>query len=87
MQKIGNADIIDSQRGTHYYRHCPKGLYLQRACKALFWYSLSPMSVWGNPRAPYFFQIQVELDLKYQPPEGAAGTWAEEDFGTPIRDR
>ncbi|XP_075818961.1 fer-1-like protein 4 [Microtus pennsylvanicus] len=30
--------------------------------------------------------IQVELDLKYQPPEGAAGTWAEEDFGTPIRD-
>ncbi|KAL6046825.1 hypothetical protein STEG23_005098 [Scotinomys teguina] len=31
-------------------------------------------------------QIQVELDLKYQPPEGAAGTWAEEDFGTPIRD-
>lgn len=34
-----------------------------------------------------WFQIQVELDLKYQPPEGAAGTWAEEDFGTPIRDR
>eukprot|EP00073_Rattus_norvegicus_P045686 XP_017447834.1 PREDICTED: fer-1-like protein 4 [Rattus norvegicus] len=30
--------------------------------------------------------IQVELDLKYQPPEGAAGTWAEEDFGAPIRD-
>ncbi|ERE71692.1 fer-1-like protein 4 [Cricetulus griseus] len=30
--------------------------------------------------------IQVELDLKYQPPEGAAGTWVEEDFGTPIRD-
>ncbi|KAM4841899.1 LOW QUALITY PROTEIN: fer-1-like protein 4 [Thomomys bottae] len=30
--------------------------------------------------------IQVELDLKYQPPEGAAGTWAEEDFGTPLRD-
>ncbi|XP_021496224.1 fer-1-like protein 4 isoform X1 [Meriones unguiculatus] len=30
--------------------------------------------------------IQVELDLKYQPPDGAAGTWAEEDFGTPIRD-
>ncbi|XP_006881765.1 PREDICTED: fer-1-like protein 4-like [Elephantulus edwardii] len=31
-------------------------------------------------------QIQVELDLKYQPPEGATGTWAEEDFGAPIRD-
>ncbi|XP_023570691.1 fer-1-like protein 4 isoform X2 [Octodon degus] len=31
-------------------------------------------------------QIQVELDLKYQPPEGAAGTWAEEDFGAPIQD-
>ncbi|XP_066093289.1 fer-1-like protein 4 isoform X1 [Saccopteryx bilineata] len=30
--------------------------------------------------------IQVELDLKYQPPEGTAGTWAEEDFGAPIRD-
>ncbi|XP_069863932.1 fer-1-like protein 4 [Dipodomys merriami] len=30
--------------------------------------------------------IQVELDLKYQPPEGAAGAWAEEDFGTPLRD-
>nr|XP_045013191.1 fer-1-like protein 4 [Jaculus jaculus] len=30
--------------------------------------------------------IQVELDLKYQPPEGAAGVWAEEDFGTPNRD-
>ncbi|CAO2578074.1 Fer-1-like protein 4 [Lemmus lemmus] len=30
--------------------------------------------------------IQVELDLKYQPPEGAAGTWAEENFGTPIQD-
>ncbi|KAM5245575.1 LOW QUALITY PROTEIN: fer-1-like protein 4 [Ctenodactylus gundi] len=30
--------------------------------------------------------IHVELDLKYQPPEGAAGAWAEEDFGTPIRD-
>ncbi|XP_069907996.1 fer-1-like protein 4 [Oryctolagus cuniculus] len=30
--------------------------------------------------------IQVELDLKYQPPEGAAGDWAEEDFGAPIRD-
>ncbi|XP_008568705.1 PREDICTED: fer-1-like protein 4 [Galeopterus variegatus] len=30
--------------------------------------------------------IQVELDLKYQPPEGAAGAWAEEDFGAPIRD-
>ncbi|XP_036100587.1 fer-1-like protein 4 [Molossus molossus] len=30
--------------------------------------------------------IQVELDLKYQPPEGATGTWAEEDFGAPIRD-
>ncbi|VTJ78099.1 Hypothetical predicted protein [Marmota monax] len=30
--------------------------------------------------------IQVELDLKYQPPEGAAGAWAEEDFGALIRD-
>ncbi|XP_019065455.1 fer-1-like protein 4 [Fukomys damarensis] len=30
--------------------------------------------------------IQVELDLRYQPPEGAAGAWAEEDFGSPIRD-
>nr|KAF6422355.1 hypothetical protein HJG63_005082 [Rousettus aegyptiacus] len=30
--------------------------------------------------------IQVELDLKYQLPEGATGTWAEEDFGAPIRD-
>ncbi|KAM6147451.1 fer-1-like protein 4 [Erethizon dorsatum] len=30
--------------------------------------------------------IQVELDLKYQPPEGAAGVWAEEDFGAPIWD-
>ncbi|XP_074203314.1 LOW QUALITY PROTEIN: fer-1-like protein 4 [Camelus bactrianus] len=27
--------------------------------------------------------IQVELDLKYQPPEGATGAWAEEDFGAP----
>lgn len=34
-----------------------------------------------------WFQIQVELDLKYQLPEGATGTWAEEDFGAPIRDR
>ncbi|XP_038313486.1 fer-1-like protein 4 isoform X1 [Canis lupus familiaris] len=31
--------------------------------------------------------IQVELDLKYQPPEGATGAWAEEDFGTSIQDR
>ncbi|KAM9590431.1 fer-1-like protein 4 isoform 2-T2 [Trichechus inunguis] len=31
-------------------------------------------------------QIQVELDLRYQPPEGAIGAWAEEDFGAPIRD-
>ncbi|XP_049725507.1 fer-1-like protein 4 [Elephas maximus indicus] len=31
-------------------------------------------------------QIQVELDLRYQPPEGATGAWAEEDFGAPIRD-
>ncbi|KAM6163837.1 fer-1-like protein 4 [Rhynchocyon petersi] len=31
-------------------------------------------------------QIQVELDLKYQPPEGATGAWAEEDFAAPIRD-
>ncbi|EPY78283.1 otoferlin-like protein [Camelus ferus] len=30
--------------------------------------------------------IQVELDLKYQPPEGATGAWAEEDFGAPIWD-
>ncbi|XP_054430122.1 fer-1-like protein 4 [Pteronotus mesoamericanus] len=30
--------------------------------------------------------IQVELDLKYQPLEGASGAWAEEDFGAPIRD-
>ncbi|KAK1337438.1 hypothetical protein QTO34_002065 [Cnephaeus nilssonii] len=30
--------------------------------------------------------IQVELDLKYQPPEGATGAWAEEDFGAPTRD-
>uniref|UniRef100_A0A671FQ71 C2 domain-containing protein n=1 Tax=Rhinolophus ferrumequinum TaxID=59479 RepID=A0A671FQ71_RHIFE len=30
--------------------------------------------------------IQVELDLKYLPPEGATGAWAEEDFGAPIRD-
>lgn len=29
----------------------------------------------------------MELDLKYQPPEGAAGAWAEEDFGASIRDR
>ncbi|XP_019510714.1 PREDICTED: fer-1-like protein 4 [Hipposideros armiger] len=31
--------------------------------------------------------IQVELDLKYQPPEGATGAWAEEDFGAPIQHR
>ncbi|XP_040103383.1 fer-1-like protein 4 isoform X1 [Oryx dammah] len=30
--------------------------------------------------------VQVELDLKYQPPEVAAGVWAQEDFGAPIRD-
>nr|KAF6358494.1 hypothetical protein mPipKuh1_010321 [Pipistrellus kuhlii] len=30
--------------------------------------------------------IQVELDLKYQPPEGAPGAWAEDDPGTPTRD-
>ncbi|XP_004746599.2 fer-1-like protein 4 [Mustela putorius furo] len=30
--------------------------------------------------------IQVELDLKYRPPEGATGAWAEEDFGASIRD-
>ncbi|XP_045836531.1 fer-1-like protein 4 [Meles meles] len=30
--------------------------------------------------------IQVELDLKYQPPEGATGAWAEEDFGASIQD-
>ncbi|KAB0383532.1 hypothetical protein FD755_005449 [Muntiacus reevesi] len=31
-------------------------------------------------------RVQVELDLKYQPPEGATGVWAQEDFGAPIRD-
>uniref|UniRef100_A0A2K6GWG7 C2 domain-containing protein n=1 Tax=Propithecus coquereli TaxID=379532 RepID=A0A2K6GWG7_PROCO len=31
-------------------------------------------------------RIQVELDLKYQPPEGATGTWGEEDFGALISD-
>nr|XP_023482231.1 fer-1-like protein 4 [Equus caballus] len=31
-------------------------------------------------------RIQVELDLRYQPPEGATGAWAEEDFGAPIQD-
>ncbi|XP_054398188.1 fer-1-like protein 4 isoform X10 [Pongo abelii] len=30
--------------------------------------------------------IQVELDLKYQPPEGAIGAWSEEEFGAPIQD-
>ncbi|KAF5917829.1 hypothetical protein HPG69_009982 [Diceros bicornis minor] len=30
--------------------------------------------------------VQVELELKYQPPEGATGAWVEEDFGAPIRD-
>ncbi|KAI4562641.1 hypothetical protein MJT46_011603 [Ovis ammon polii x Ovis aries] len=30
--------------------------------------------------------VQVELDLKYQPPEVATGVWAQEDFGAPIRD-
>ncbi|XP_006144124.1 fer-1-like protein 4 [Tupaia chinensis] len=30
--------------------------------------------------------IQVELDLKYQPPEGATGAWAEEDFGALIHE-
>ncbi|OWK02936.1 hypothetical protein Celaphus_00007935 [Cervus elaphus hippelaphus] len=30
--------------------------------------------------------VQVELDLKYQPPEGAAGVWTQENFGAPIRD-
>ncbi|XP_044517518.1 fer-1-like protein 4 [Gracilinanus agilis] len=30
-------------------------------------------------------QIQVELDLKYQPPDGAAGAWTEEDFVSHIR--
>ncbi|XP_033042129.1 fer-1-like protein 4 isoform X2 [Trachypithecus francoisi] len=30
--------------------------------------------------------IQVELDLKYQPPEGATGSWSEEDFGAPVQD-
>lgn len=34
-----------------------------------------------------WLQIQVELDLKYQPPEGATGAWAEEGFGAPTRDR
>ncbi|XP_074068175.1 fer-1-like protein 4 [Macrotis lagotis] len=30
--------------------------------------------------------IQVELDLRYQPPDGAAGAWTEEDFISHIRD-
>ncbi|ELR53294.1 Fer-1-like protein 4 [Bos mutus] len=30
--------------------------------------------------------VQVELDLKYQPPEVATGVWAQEDFGAPIWD-
>uniref|UniRef100_A0A8D0DJR1 C2 domain-containing protein n=1 Tax=Salvator merianae TaxID=96440 RepID=A0A8D0DJR1_SALMN len=28
----------------------------------------------------FLLQIYVELDLRYQPPDGAAGTWVEEDF-------
>lgn len=49
------------------------------------WISLSPRQFEGT--LCVWFQIQVELDLKYQPPEGATGAWAEEDFGTSIQDR
>uniref|UniRef100_A0A670XRT4 C2 domain-containing protein n=1 Tax=Pseudonaja textilis TaxID=8673 RepID=A0A670XRT4_PSETE len=31
--------------------------------------------------------IYIELDLRYQPPDGAAGTWVEEDFIYQMKDR
>ncbi|KAK2528996.1 fer-1-like protein 4 [Columba livia] len=31
--------------------------------------------------------IYIELDLRYQPPDGSAGTWDEEDFVYQMRDR
>ncbi|XP_008945990.1 PREDICTED: fer-1-like protein 4, partial [Merops nubicus] len=30
--------------------------------------------------------IYIELDLRYQPPDGSAGTWVEEDFVYPMKD-
>ncbi|KYO40974.1 otoferlin isoform A [Alligator mississippiensis] len=30
--------------------------------------------------------IYIELDLRYQPPDGSAGTWVEEDFVSQIKD-
>uniref|UniRef100_A0A8C3DYU5 Uncharacterized protein n=1 Tax=Corvus moneduloides TaxID=1196302 RepID=A0A8C3DYU5_CORMO len=31
--------------------------------------------------------IYIELDLRYQPPDGSAGSWVEEDFVYPMKDR
>uniref|UniRef100_A0A8C0FQW1 C2 domain-containing protein n=1 Tax=Bubo bubo TaxID=30461 RepID=A0A8C0FQW1_BUBBB len=31
--------------------------------------------------------IYIELDLRYQPPDGSAGTWVEEDFAYEMKDR
>ncbi|XP_013931127.1 PREDICTED: fer-1-like protein 4 [Thamnophis sirtalis] len=31
-------------------------------------------------------RIYIELDLRYQPPDGAAGTWVEEDFIYQMKD-
>ncbi|KAH0619024.1 hypothetical protein JD844_018627 [Phrynosoma platyrhinos] len=33
-----------------------------------------------------FGEIYIELDLRYQPPDGAAGTWVEEDFVYQMKD-
>lgn len=35
----------------------------------------------------FWFQVYIELDLRYQPPEGSAGTWVEEDFVYQMKDR
>ncbi|XP_025946570.1 fer-1-like protein 4 [Apteryx rowi] len=31
--------------------------------------------------------IYIELDLRYQPPDGSAGTWVEDDFVYQMKDR
>uniref|UniRef100_A0A670IJH9 C2 domain-containing protein n=1 Tax=Podarcis muralis TaxID=64176 RepID=A0A670IJH9_PODMU len=38
------------------------------------------------PTSQLSCEIYIELDLRYQPPDGAAGTWAEEDFVYQMKD-
>uniref|UniRef100_A0A8C6Y7W7 C2 domain-containing protein n=1 Tax=Naja naja TaxID=35670 RepID=A0A8C6Y7W7_NAJNA len=48
------------------------------------------ISLYGHLNLNHSFiygPIYIELDLRYQPPDGAAGTWVEEDFIYQMKDR